>query len=570
MSYNCIIRFLSLLQTAGRRVLEAVFPGQATAQLSEKIMSKNMRTIAALKSGVAYKNTGWMELVAGSRSECLGIDSGWGHEPADTDVMYLYGGGWGVRIPGDPVQGNARAVGDNKSGLVMALADRPPCYCTVTFTGYIRKVVARMGETGHRRNPIRSLCKTIMLGIFGILTIYVQVPFPWIVICTVLLFWFRHSHPFRECQPWLFVIYHISSSGLLFTLWGVIFIAPLIWLVLSRHYNFKHASFVVRHFDSICSFPAKTWDSIGAEKAINCFVERKNHNRPFLSSPKAFNILCDVTTRRNHKTPSLQFGVKDLVPGLVCSGPFPCINEYTRRNRWNRWPHQESLDDIASIPGIIVPTGNTKSPNCTVEWRYSFSPQELRLAQDMPSWVKAGYRAFKYTYKSLYKKKRPAHNNLTCGHGGAQPISKTVIHNILFRPSKLQLLFGWDTGDKTEGGRKYVSSYHMKTVLLWSLEQESTWQEECCFRIMILLLRKLVDHLATGVLPHYFNPHCNLLENMLREDLNSARSCAEDILYDPVQFMVNAPSDTRRIQRCGVDLSKLNGEYKNILGCIKV
>ena len=188
----------------------------------------------------------------------------------------------------------------------------------------------------------------------------------------------------------------------------------------------------------------------------------------------------------------------------------------------------------------------------------------------MPGWVKIGYRAFKYTYKSLYKKKIPAPNDLTNDHRGAESISKTIIRNILFCLSKLQLLFSWDTGVKTYDGRKHISSYHMKTVLLWSLEQESTWQEECSFRMMIFLLRKLADHLAAGGLPHYFNPDCNLFENMSHGELESARSCAEDILYDPVQSMISAPSDRRGIERCGVNLSKLHGEYKHTLRHIKV
>ena len=87
---------------------------------------------------------------------------------------------------------------------------------------------------------------------------------------------------------------------------------------------------------------------------------------------------------------------------------------------------------------------------------------------------------------------------------------------------------------------------------------------------MILLLMNLADHLAMGVLPHYFNPDCDLFGNISQEELDSARSRVKDILYDPVQAMINAPSDTRRIESCGVNLSKLHREYKNALKHIKV
>ena len=558
------MRFMSIFQTAGRRVLEAVFPREATAQLPDKTVRNNAITIAALKSGVAYKNAEWMKLVAGSRSEGLGMDSGWGHEPADIDIMYLYGGGWGVRI-GEPGSSHGSAVEEDNNGLMVTMADCPECYCKVGVTGDIQEVGERMGLTVYRTNPIRRQWKTIISDLLGILVLYVNLPFPWIVFGAILLLLFHHAQPFRECQSFLLSYYYYW----LLRPWPcAIGIIVLLWLILSLYYEFEPESLVGRFFDSIFSSD-KNFDSIGAKRAVDCFVKKTHYSKPFLSSPKAFNILCDVIFRRNHKGPSLQVGVRDLVPGLVCSGPFLCISGYTQRNRWNRWPHQEALNDIASIPGILVPTGNTESLNCTVEWRYSFSPQELRLAQDMPGWVKAGYRAFKYTYKCLYKKNNPVPSDLTNDHRGARPITKNI-RNILFRSSRLQLFLGWNTGVKAEDGRKHVSSYHLKTVLLWSLEFRSTWREECCFRLMVLLLRNLAIFLTCKVLPHYFNPKCNLLQNISREELGLARSCVEDILSDPVQSIINAPSDRRRIKKRGVDLFKLHGEYKNALGHIRV
>ena len=91
-----------VFQTAGRRILEATFPRQATAQISGEEVSENSATMAALKSGKAYLDASKMKLVAGSRPEGLAIDRNWGHEPADFDTMYLYVGRWGVRIV-DPV-----------------------------------------------------------------------------------------------------------------------------------------------------------------------------------------------------------------------------------------------------------------------------------------------------------------------------------------------------------------------------------------------------------------------------------------------------------------------------------
>ena len=228
-----------------------------------------------------------MELVAGSRSEGLGMDSGWGQEPADTDIMYLYGGGWGVRI-GDTESDHSCATGQENSSLIMTQADVPPCYCRVTLTGDIEKVSERMGLTVHRTNPIRKQCTTIILDMYGIMLLYAHLPFPWIILGGILLLLFHHSKPFEECQSWLLYIYCLYQLNWLVSLWGAFCTIPLIWFTLSRYFDFKQVSFIGPCLDYIFSHPIKIFHSIREEVAVNCFVKMTNCGSVFLSSPWAF------------------------------------------------------------------------------------------------------------------------------------------------------------------------------------------------------------------------------------------------------------------------------------------
>ena len=57
----------------------------------------------------------------------------------------------------------------------------------------------------------------------------------------------------------------------------------------------------------------------------------------------------------------------DVVPGLICLQPFPCIGQYLMRARSSLWPTPNALIQIASVPGMIVPTGN-KSAKGAYTW----------------------------------------------------------------------------------------------------------------------------------------------------------------------------------------------------------
>ena len=57
---------------------------------------------------------------------------------------------------------------------------------------------------------------------------------------------------------------------------------------------------------------------------------------------------------------------------------------------------------------------------------------------------------------------------------------------------------------------------------------------------MIQLLDRLNHHLDKGRLPHYFNPACDLLENVPEEERELTKKCVKIILSDPVDAMIKA------------------------------
>ena len=554
------------LQDAGHRVLRAVYPNEATARLPEDVTRRNAATMEALLSGDAYRDPVWRDLVTGSRAEGLGMKGGWGHEPADTDIMLLNGHCWGVHIADEEdatiINGAGATESDGESFLQMTDAD-VPCFCRVKVNGRIQDLADRIGQGIARgtTTPEEIGANILMVGVLSVAALL---------------------------QPGVTLMSFLSDVSF-FSLFGRFFTpaqrAQLYHSTTADSYRTMDS--LRRRLPNVIS----SYWSIGKERVMECFCLWNGIQ--YLSSVKVLRLLSDPRHSQIHQGPSQTVGQVDLVPALVCSRPFPCMlaeDGYLSRSHCPRWPTSEALADIGVLPGVIVPTGNTDnsahelergyslSPheqrlsrdmpewdivptvipeyvNHELEWRYSFSTQELRLSHDMPEWVRTGYRAAKYTFKSVCKK------NLSTSRDNGSRFSDT-------RHSAMRLLgiaLGFVYTTRTTDGRKHVSSYHLKTVLLWCLEQESTWQEECPFLLMLILLKTLDHHLVTGILPHYFNPDCNLLQSIPKEELDFARSCAGEILCDPANSIINAPSDTKRIKKGGVDLSVLLEEFTNAM-----
>ena len=79
------------------------------------------------------------------------------------------------------------------------------------------------------------------------------------------------------------------------------------------------------------------------------------------------------------------------------------------------------------------------------------------------------------------------------------------------------------------GSDKILSNYHLKTLMLWTCEQESAdWWSSTCVEICFKLLRTLSEWLSNKKCSNYFVSNCNLLgREMNEENLNETDSAIE-------------------------------------------
>ena len=82
-------------------VLEMAFPRCGVYRVSDERMRMNEERMSELQSGKSYRGESYRRgLLSGSRAEGLAMDNHWGHDEADWDYMWLYGGRIGVNVPG--------------------------------------------------------------------------------------------------------------------------------------------------------------------------------------------------------------------------------------------------------------------------------------------------------------------------------------------------------------------------------------------------------------------------------------------------------------------------------------
>ena len=417
--------------------------------------------------------------MTGSRSEAFALSCDYVHEEPDLDIMFLYGREWCVRMPG---------------------------MCTVNEPA--QQTYPEMDAEG----CASGYCRIYMKGTQKLL------------------------RPAKRCSYFPikiveFVLFHLAFT--ISYLAGAFYRNPDV----PRK---KILLNVITIYISLAFFNKVTAYLIRRIRSPDLYLK---YNGKTILLPQTFlrqvSIPFNISTEK-FQGPSHTIFDLDLVPALICLQPFPCIEQYLMRERSTKWPTSQTLAQIAATPGVLVPTGKKGSPNYYFEWRFSFSVQEICLAWAMPKWVKAGYRAFKYTLKCYLRALRssedsPDHDtvnlNSSLKHQIDNMMSGYVQYLIDLQQNSVSHREKDDVEKETEGS---VCSFHFKTILLWSLEDPDTWNDNCPFRLMLRLLRTLEGHLVFGTLPHYFNVECNLFENVSMKDLALTRACVLEIMRDPV------------------------------------
>ena len=155
----------------------------------------------------------------------------------------------------------------------------------------------------------------------------------------------------------------------------------------------------------------------------------------------------------------------DSVKSILC--PYWCSNDFSERRRPHNWPMKDTVTEIVrkGCDLILASDINARNRSDTKQWRLSFSRAENRLIQTWTSAQKIVYHLLRYLRKKC-----------------------------------LPVAF-------------LISSYDLKTLLLWNCEKQppSFWEANV-ITICSDLLGCLLKHINDRYLPNYFIPHTNLFE----------------------------------------------------------
>ena len=199
----------------------------------------------------------------------------------------------------------------------------------------------------------------------------------------------------------------------------------------------------------------------------------------------------------------------------MCLGLLPATLDFHSRPRQSEWPPRELMGRMQTIRGMLVCATHKLSSydEQALQFRLSYSLQELLLVKNMSALVKQGYTAFKLTMKSLLTRQRHC---------------------------------------EASEGRKKVCSYHLKTVLFWKLENPASWDMHCPVQLMMILLTSLRAFISKSppVLPNYFIPECNLFAHTDILDIELLLQVVTQIQADPFKCILDAPISPGLL--CGV------------------
>lgn len=175
----------------------------------------------------------------------------------------------------------------------------------------------------------------------------------------------------------------------------------------------------------------------------------------------------------------------DICPAIKCEGwPHKALR-FLHRTRV--WPDHTILDKLLQCGFHLVYKPLNPLAQDSVEWRISFSQAEIALFQYMDAFKVYCYRIFKAIY----------YCELTLP--------------------------------------KVLSSYHMKTIFLWSCERipSEMWVEANLAQIIMGLLDDLLHCLVTKSCPHYFIPENNLFAHVHSDFLDRLAKVVTEIRRNP-------------------------------------
>ena len=188
----------------------------------------------------------------------------------------------------------------------------------------------------------------------------------------------------------------------------------------------------------------------------------------------------------------------DVVPAIKFSGWPNCSQDWITRKRV--WPPQDLVEEIIQEGFHIVPKTSPHGDE-ELEWRISFSKAEVKLMNAK------GLGNRNYCYRMF----------------------KLAIKENIISTCKL------------------ISTYHLKTLLLWASERHSPnrWSDENIAVCFLGLLDDLLHSLVNCSCPHYFIPELNLFADCSRDHLYFLASQVSAIRRFPLKYLKRPGEDPK-------------------------
>ena len=230
------------------------------------------------------------------------------------------------------------------------------------------------------------------------------------------------------------------------------------------------------------------------------FLDNKDMHATTLAddlSAVSFKSHGPALTREEHRYQGLPFDIVTAIPYKFW--PRTAF-KWIGRIRMSAWPDTKLKFHILNTGCLFVPVGSHTGVSAGKEWRYSFSVAEGLLASNVTLIQRKTYLLFKTLCKFSICK--------------ANTCSSTS---------------------------KNISSYHLKTVFFWCLEDigRSKWCQQNLSLCICHLLDKLLLFLQNRHLPNYFIPENNMIDHLSDDDYQNILLSTEEVRGNLLKSIVS-------------------------------
>lgn len=185
------------------------------------------------------------------------------------------------------------------------------------------------------------------------------------------------------------------------------------------------------------------------------------------------SLSVDEINRYKRRLGGFEKATVDHVDCIFCPVWPTVAVEWIRRKRSNGWPTKKLIESVVKGGCHFVVKAHHSSPQDDTMFRFSFSYAEIVLVN---SW---------------------------------SPVQKYIYHILRLMKGKVEKFC------KEGGSQIAISSYTLKTLMLWSCEKKSSefWNESSIETSVNELVCDLIEWLINGCCPNYFIPSNNMFDH---------------------------------------------------------